>query len=312
MHEVSARLFESLPELGGQVKALYPEKFIYDVFGLPRILGRDLIRNQIKQIEPFGQEVHPGVTVLDIHHDEKAGLFRLETDAGAYPTRTVIITCGMGRLRSRPLPIVGADGYLGKGLEYSVGRKEAFSGQNVVIFGGGDSAVDWALDLQPVARRVTLVHRRDEFRAHEATVQKIHRLHRRGQLDLLTPVLPDQIRGADRVESVIVKLPGGKRKALPADAVLVFFGFKSDPGPVAEWGLEMNKGRLLVDQQMRTNRAGIFAAGDVIDFEGKIKLIATGYAEAAQAVKSAIEFAYPERKVKTVFSSTQGPPSRRD
>ncbi len=307
MHEVSARLFESMPMLGGQVSALYPEKYIYDVFGIPEIKAADLIQNLKNQIKGFNQEIHLDSTVSKIHFRNNSPKFIVETDEFDFPTNAIVIGGGIGTITPRQLQVRGAE-FIKNGIQYAVTKKKDYENKRVVILGGGDSAVDWALELQPIAKSVSIIHRRDEFRAHASTVQRMQYLDHRGKLNIFTPYSPFEVEGKDSVQSITIKSISGKLKIIPCDVILVMFGFVSNLGPMGNWNLELEKKRIKVNQRMETSIPGVFAAGDVVTYGGKIKLISTGFAEAAIAVKSAIKYLNPEKKVKTQFSSMVGKP----
>ena len=307
MHETSARLFESLPMLGGQVSALYPEKNIYDVNGIPEIKGSDLIQNLWYQIKSFDQEINLGTTVQRIYKNNKKSNFMVETDKGSYPTNAIIIGGGIGTIAPRELKVRGIDS-IKSGIQYAVKKKKSYKNQNVVILGGGDSAVDWALELQSIANSVHIVHRRDEFRAHASTVKKLQYLNHRRKLKIYTPYSPYEIDGNNSVKSLTIKNMSGKITTIPCDVILVMYGFVSNLGPMGNWNIDVEKKRIKVNQRMETSISGFFAAGDVVSYDGKIKLISTGFAEAAIAVKSAIEFIHPGKSVKMKFSSISGKP----
>lgn len=307
MHEVSARLFESLPMLGGQVSALYPEKYIYDVFGIPKVKAADLIQNLKSQINGFDHEIHLDETVQKIHcHQEKPN-FTVETDQSRFPTNSIVIAGGIGTLTPRQLQVRGAE-FIKKGIQYAVENKKDYEKKRVVILGGGNSAVDWALEFQPIAKSVSIVHRRDEFRAHASTVRRMHYLDHLGKMRIYTPFSPWEIEGDESVQSITIKSISGKQIKIPCDVILVMFGFVSNLGPMGNWNLEIEKKKIKVNQRMETSISGIYAAGDVVTYDGKIKLISTGFAEAAIAVKSTIKFINPGKKVKTQYSSMVGKP----
>jgi len=307
MHEVSARLFESMPMLGGQVSALYPEKYIYDVFGIPEIKASTLIQNLKSQIKNFNHEIHLEETVQKIRCHKGNPNFTVETEQGEFPTNSIVIAGGIGTITPRQLQVKGAE-FIKHGIQYAVSKKEDYKEKRVVILGGGDSAVDWALELQPIAESVSIIHRRDEFRAHASTVRRMHYLDHRGQMNIFTPFSPFEVTGNESVQSISIKSITGKIKNIPCDVILVMFGFVSNLGPIGNWNLKIEKKRIRVNQRMETSIKGFFAAGDVVIYDGKIKLISTGFAEAAIAVKSAIEFVNPDKRVKTQFSSMVGKP----
>ena len=273
---LSVAVVDSLSQVGGQVSALYPEKQILDVAGFPSVTGRRLIDNLVEQAAAYdplyllGQEAQQLTrTVVDDGPD----LLVVTTSSGTeISCRAVVVTGGIGTFTPRPLP--AGEQLLGRGLEYFVPSAQAYVATDVVIVGGGDSAVDWALMLQPVARSVTLVHRREAFRAHEGSLQALR--------------ATDETVGDDALEAVVVTVKGQQPQTLPCQRLVAALGFTANLGPLREWGLELHDNRhLVVDSAMRTNVAGVFAAGDVNDYDGKVRLIAVGFGEAATAVNNA-------------------------
>jgi ferredoxin/flavodoxin---NADP+ reductase len=278
--DLSVALVDSLPEPGGQVTAMYPEKMIFDVAGFPAVRGRDLVAALVEQTAQFnptyllGQQAR---SLSDVDGKFDVGL----ADGSSVRTGAVLITAGMGEFTPRPLP--AGDGWFGRGVVHFVPELEVHRDQDVVVVGGGDSAFDWALSLHPIASSVTLVHRRAKFRAHAGTVNKVR--------DLNVPIITDaevlELRGDDlSVHEVEIALRDGGRKVLPAQAVVAALGFTADLGPIESWGLELNHRMVLVDSTMRTSRERVYAAGDVASYPGKVKLIATGFGEAATAANN--------------------------
>ncbi|MEU0988162.1 NAD(P)/FAD-dependent oxidoreductase [Streptomyces sp. NPDC005953] len=274
---LSVAIADALPEVGGQITALYPEKLIYDVAGFPAVRGQELVDRLTEQADQANPTYLLGhsVTQLDDTDDGVAAT----TDTGTRVTAGAVLICGgIGNFTPRELP-VGTE-YLGRGLRYFVPRLNELAGQDVVIVGGGDSALDWALSLEPIARTVTLVHRRTRFRAHERTVEQLHT----SSVQVLTPYEVDKISGDGPMSEVVVAHADGDRLALPAQTVVAALGFIADLGPIEQWALRLRRRRILVDPTMRTNRERIFAAGDIADYDGKVNLIAIGFGEAALAV----------------------------
>ena len=296
MRGASTRIIDSLPELGGQLTALYPEKDIFDVGGFPRILAKDLAKNLVEQGLQFGADVVLDVQVQEL---EKADdHFVLHCSDGDYLTRAIIVAGGKGAFETIPLPAPGYDEFLHKGVEYSVKDPEAYRGKKVVIVGGGDSALDWVVILKDIAEQVTLVHRRDGWRAHALTVQKTLDAAEAGEIDMRTFHEVREVTGSDVVEGVtIFDNRSDEDFSIEADVVLTFLGFKPDLGPIKNWGLEVEKNRVTVDGLMATSVPGIYAAGDIVAYEGKLDLIATGFAEAAVAVNNAVHFVDPSARV---------------
>ncbi len=308
MRGASCRLIDSLPALGGQLAALYPEKLIFDVAGFPRVLAKDLVKGMAEQALQFGCEVRLEETVTELRKidDPEGGIghFELGTDGGVYPTRTLLIAAGIGAFEARRLPLDEAREWEGRGLDYTVQDPRRFAGKRVLIVGGGDSAFDWMVNLVGVAEGVVLIHRREGFRAHQGTVRQVERLARQGKCEIRTFTEVKAIEGRDRLERVT--LVNNKTKAeetLAFDAVLPQLGFHSDLGPIKQWGLDGERADIRVNRVMATNIAGIYAAGDVASYEGKLKLIATGAAEACTAVNHAVHYIDPKKKMNPGHSS---------
>lgn len=311
MHEVSARIIETAPYLGGQVAALYPEKNIYDVFGLPEILGKDLVHSLMKQALQFGAEVHLGevVKTLTFQGDEK--IMEVVTDQKAYQTRTVLLAGGLGLITPRKHEAEGCDRLEGRGVYYGVRDPEFFRGKKVVIVGGGDSALDWVLNLMPIADRITVVHRSEEFLAHASTLRQVQQLADHGRVGLHSSTLLTAVHGNGNLEAVTLRDSRGAEFTMAAEAVLPMIGFHINLGPMEKWGFEFDEKKIVVNSRMETNLPGVFAAGDMVTYPGKIKLIATGFAEAAIAVRSAVEYLRPGQKVRVQYSSIAGVPKAR-
>jgi ferredoxin/flavodoxin---NADP+ reductase len=296
MRGASCRIVDSLPELGGQLAALYPEKYIFDVGGFPKVLAKDLVRSLVKQALQFDPEV-----VLDeqVRELQRVGdHFELRCAHGTYRTRSIVIAGGKGAFEPMPLGCPGYDEFMHSGVEYAVRDPEAFRDKHVLVVGGGDTAIDFVLMLKDVARSITLVHRRDGWRAHEASVTLMEAAVAAGEVDLKTFHEVKEIIGTDRVERVtIFDNRTDDELVLDCDQILSCLGFKPDLGPIKTWGIEVEKNRIKVDSLMATKLPGIYAAGDVVDYEGKLDLIATGFAEAAVAVNNAVHYVNPEARV---------------
>ncbi len=296
MRGCSTRIIDSLPELGGQLTALYPEKDVFDVGGFPRILAKDLARNLVQQGLQFGADVVLDEQVRSVTWE--GGHFALGCRAGRYLSRAILIAGGKGAFEPMPLDVPGYYNFLHKGVEYAVRDTEPYQGERVVVVGGGDSALDWVLALKDVAASVTLVHRRDGWRAHEASVRRLEEAVAAGDVDLRTFHEVREINGSDHVEAVVIfDNRTGEETLIEADRVLTCLGFKPDLGPIQDWGPRIEKNRIVVDGLMETTVPGIFAAGDVVGYEGKLDLIATGFAEAAIAVNNAVHFVDPSARV---------------
>ena len=293
---ISTRIIDSLPELGGQLMALYPEKYVFDVGGIPKILAKDLARDMVAQGTQFDPDVVLDEDVRELEWD--GDHFVLRGRSAEYHTRSVLVAGGKGAFEPRHLKCPGYDDLLGKGIYYAVKNPDDYLGQKVLIIGGGDSALDWALNLKDRAAHLTMVHRRDGFRAHEASIEQLYAADEAGEIDLKTFHEVREIRGSESVEAVtIYDNRTDEDFHLDVDAVLCFLGFKPDLGPIKSWGLELDKNRIVVSQLMETSMPGIYAAGDLVSYPGKIDLIATGYSEAAIAVNNAVNYMDPEARV---------------
>jgi thioredoxin reductase (NADPH) len=305
MRGATARLVDALPELGGQLTALYPEKYIFDVAGFPKVLAKDLVRSLADQAAQFKQPIHLLNKVTGL--EEEAGHFVLVTDKERFVSRSLVIAAGIGAFSPRRLPQACAQPWYGRGIYDVVTDPEAFRGQRVLIIGGGDSAFDWGTQLLDRAARVTIIHRSDRFRAHAATVAQYQAAVGSGSADLFTFHELHDIK-CERMPTTFshVELRDIKAKStrpIEVDVVLPMLGFVSDIGPLAEWGLTLEKEEIVVTSMMETGRPGIYAAGDITTYPGKLKLIASGFAEAATAVNQAVHWIYPEKKVAPGHSS---------
>lgn len=284
MREATVHLIDSLEEVGGQLTALYPEKYIYDVAGFPKIKAKDLVDKLHEQALTFSPKITLGESVINVNSLNE-DLFEVITTKNRYLTRTIIITAGAGAFQSRKLEVENSEKYEGNNLHYSIKRLDDFKDQDVLICGGGDSAVDWSLALEPIAKNVTLIHRRDRFRAHEASVTQL----KSSNVKIMTPFEVAELIGDGRtIKQVLIKeVRGEMTKLLDVESVIVNFGFITDLGPLKNWGLEIYRNSISVNQQMETNIPGIYSAGDICIYKGKPKLIATGFGEATIAVNQA-------------------------
>ncbi|WP_426451741.1 NAD(P)/FAD-dependent oxidoreductase [Paenibacillus sp. S-38] len=299
MRQASVKILESMPQLGGQLAALYPEKYIYDVAGFPKVTAQELVNNLLNQMKHFPISVCLEEKVLKVEKKDER-LFEVTTDKGTHQSKAVIITGGVGAFEPRRLELPEAAGYEKKNLHYFVSDLNQFAGQHVLISGGGDSAVDWALMLEPIAASVKLIHRRDKFRAHEHSVENLMN----SKVQVITPTEITKLEGEDRIEKVTLKdVKSGEETLHDVDAVIVNFGFVSSLGPIAEWGLNIDNGSIVVDSRMETNIPGIFAAGDITTYPGKLKLIAVGFGEAPTAINNAKVYIDPTAKLSPGHSS---------
>jgi thioredoxin reductase (NADPH) len=295
LREMRSVLIDSLEDLGGQLTALYPEKNIYDVAGFPEVRAKELVDRLAKQMH---RTSHPPKVLLGkpvTTLTEADGIFTLKVGDGHVKTKTLILAAGIGAFKPKSLPIPGIESLEGKTVHYSVKNTEKFRDQRVLIVGGGDSAVDWANHLSGVAASVHLIHRRDEFRAHEGSVTQM----RAGPTKIMTPYELKAVDGNDdKIKFVTVFNNTTKaEESLGIDHILVNIGFASSLGPIADWGLELKRGKVVVTTQMATNRPGIFAAGDVVAYDGKLALIACGFGDAAVAVCHAKMHVDPKAKL---------------
>lgn len=314
MLEMKCHVIDALDAVGGQCLALYPEKPIYDIPGYPEISAGDLIRRLEAQARPFKPVYHLDQRVEAVTPDG-GERWLVETDAGtAINARAVIVAAGVGAFGPNRPPLEGIEDFEGRGagagVHYLVKRAEDFRGKKVVIAGGGDSAVDWALSLAKVAGRLTVVHRRHKFRAAPESAGKLKKLARDGAIDLMIPFQLAALEGeGGRLRAVLVRdLDGGERR-IEADALLPFYGLAQNLGPIAGWGLNLERNLVGVDPSTcLTNRPGIFAIGDIATYPGKLKLILTGFSEAAMAAHAAYALVHPEQELHFEYSTIKGLP----
>lgn len=278
---LSTAVIDALPEPGGQVMAMYPEKMIYDVAGFPAIRGRDLVANLVTQAGQYNPRYLLGVRAEKLSHAADGRPVIGLADGSTLTCGAVIITGGLGSFTARPLP--AAEAFAGTGVVFFVKELDRLAGHDVVIVGGGDSAFDWALALQPIAKSVTLVHRRDKFRAHAATVARVQEL----PVQIVVNAEVSRLIGEDCVTGCEITVRGEQPRLVPADTVVAALGFTADLGPLADWGLTLNRRHIVVDSTTATNLPRVFAAGDISEYPGKVRLIATGFGEAATAVNNA-------------------------
>jgi thioredoxin reductase len=299
MRQASVKIIESMPQLGGQLAALYPEKYIYDVAGFPKITAQELVDNLSAQMKHFPINICLEEKVHQVVKKEER-LFEITTDKGVHLSHAVIISGGVGAFEPRRLELPEAAQFEKKNLHYFVSDLNAFTGQKVLISGGGDSAVDWALMLEPIAEQVTLIHRRDKFRAHEHSVENLLN----SKVNIVTPTEITKLHGTDRIEQITLKnIKSGEESIHDVDAVIINFGFVSSLGPISEWGLDIENGSIVVDSRMETTIPGIFAAGDITTYPGKLKLIAVGFGEAPTAINNAKVYIDPSAKLSPGHSS---------
>ena len=310
MVRLNCHVIDVLDDAGGQCTALYPEKPIYDIPGFPRIEAAELIVRLKAQASPFRPVYHLGQQVQALE-PLTGGFWRITTSKGTVlQAKAVIVAAGVGAFGPNRPPLAGIEAYEGKSIFYYVTQRETFRGRKVVIAGGGDTAVDWALSLAEVASRVTVVHRRDRFRAAPESEARLKALAQAGKLDL---VVPYQLHGLEctggHLNSVVVSTLDGATRKIAADVLLPFFGLSMSLGPIADWGLALERNQIEIDPSTSaTSKAGIFGVGDVVTYPGKLKLILTGFAEAAIAARSAYALIHPETPLHFEYSTTSGVP----
>lgn len=294
MRQAKVKIIESMPQLGGQLSALYPEKYIYDVAGFPKVRAQELVDRLVEQASQFNPTFVLEESVQELIKQEDDS-YIIQTDKDTHFTKAVIITAGAGAFQPRRLDVEDASLYEGKNLHYFIKDLEAFAGQRVLVCGGGDSAVDWSLMLEPIAKEVTLIHRRDKFRAHEHSLE----LLKKSNVNILTPFQIQELIGdGTAINQVkLAEIKGSQTHTIDVDSVIVNFGFVSSLGPIKRWGLDIDRNSIIVNTKMETNLPGVYAAGDVCTYEGKVKLIATGFGEAPTAINNAKAYIDPNAKV---------------
>jgi len=310
---LGCQVIDTLGVAGGQLTALYPEKPIYDIPGIPYILAGELVAKLQDQAAPFAPVYHLGQEVSEVSPGS-ASTWRLATSAGTrIEAKAIVIAAGCGAFGPNRPPLPGIGTYEGKSVFYLVERREAFRGKRLVIAGGGDSAVDWALSLAEVADKIFMVHRRGKFRAAPDSVARLHDLARRrpANLELVVPYQLHGLEGRDgRLEAVLVANLEGETRRLEADALLPFYGLSMKLGPIADWGLNLDRNLIAVNPATaETSRPGIFAIGDIASYPGKLKLILSGFAEAALAAHAIYPLVHPEKELHWEYSTTKGIPS---
>ncbi len=303
---IKPEIIDTLPTVGGQCTELYPDKPIYDIPGIPICTGQGLVDDLMKQAEPFNAGFHLGEEVVEVTQQEDGG-FRVVTNADkVFDAKTVFIAGGVGSFQPRKLRQPDAEDLEDKQLFYRVRDPSRFHGKKVVVLGGGDSALDWAMELAPKAESLTLVHRRDEFRGVEASVATVEGLVVKGQAEIIRSATLAGLGVEDgRLVSVDIKGEDEEIRTLPADALLVFFGLSPKLGPIAEWGLEISRKTIAVDtERFETTTPGIFAIGDINNYPGKKKLILSGFHEAALAAFAAKAIIEPGKKIHLQYTTT--------
>ena len=300
---LNAVVIDNLDKIGGQCIELYPDKPIYDIPGVPECTGKELTDKLLEQIKPFKTEFFLNERVDEVRQDNKDE-WTVKTNKGnEFLSPNIIIAGGVGSFEPRKLPIKEAEKFEGKYLFYSVRNKDDFKGKNITVFGGGDSALDWALELSKFSK-INLIHRRNEFRGAPHTLSELKKLEKEGKVLIKTPCQLDAIEGEENIKSITLKFDDGKVEKINTDIVLSFFGLIMKLGPIAEWGLNMDKKTVQVNSEnFQTNKKGIFAAGDICSYPGKLKLILSGFHEVALASVECFKRARPNEKYRFEFTT---------
>jgi thioredoxin reductase (NADPH) len=296
-------VIDNLDKAGGQCIELYPDKPIYDIPALPKCSGKSLTENLLEQVKPFGTKFFLNERVQSLKEDKRNWV--VETNKkNTFTTPNVIIAGGVGSFEPRKLPLKDLEKFEGKNVFYSISDKKRFENKKIAIFGGGDSALDWALELSKKSN-VTLIHRRNDFRGAPHTLNEIEKLRKSGKITILTPFQIDTINKGEKLNMVGVKNDDGKIEKVEVDTILGFFGLIMQLGPIAEWGLNMSKKTIEVNtENFQTNKNGIFAIGDICNYPGKLKLILSGFHEAALASVACFKRARPNEKFRFQFTTS--------
>lgn len=300
MRQAKTKIIDSLPQLGGQLATLYPEKYIYDIPGYPAIKASELIDQLEKQLTTFNHTFHLKEEVLSLTREDE--VIEITTNKGIHYSKAVILTLGNGSFQPRKLNLDNAEAFENHGLDYFVNDLMKYAGKKVAIAGGGDSAIDWALMLEPIASEVYLIHRRPEFRAHEHSVSRL----KSSTVNLLTPYLIDGLSGnAGEMSDIrLKKVKSDETIDLMIDALIVNYGFTSNLEHLSSWGLDSTRNAITVKSDMSTSIPGVYAAGDICTYEGKVKLIATGLGEAPTAVNNALHYINPKERTQPGHSTS--------
>ena len=300
---LKAEVVDNLDKIGGQCIELYPDKPIYDIPALPECTGESLTKNLLEQIKPFKTNFHLNERVQEISKEENN--WKIKTNKNKiFIAPNIIIAGGVGSFEPRKFSVKGAEIFENKGVFYSVKDKNFFKSKKVCIFGGGDSALDWAIELSKFAE-ITLVHRRNEFRGAEHSCEIVRKLEKEGKIKIKTPFQIQSIEGKDKINSIILKKEDGKTEEIKTDFILGFFGLIMKLGPIAEWGLNLDKKTIPVDtENFQTNKKGIYAIGDICTYPGKLKLILSGFHEGALAARACFKLARPNEKYRFEFTTT--------
>ena len=300
---LTCEVVDNLDKIGGQCIELYPDKPIYDIPAIPECTGEELTNNLLKQIKTFKTNFHLNERVEEIKQDEKKWL--IKTNKGTqFEASSIIIAAGVGSFEPRKFSTKEIEKYEGKQILYSVKDKKIFKNKTVTIFGGGDSALDWAIELSNTSK-VILVHRRDDFRGMQASIDKVNQLKEEGKIEIYTKYQLDSVEGDDKIENINIKHDDESIKKIKTDYVLGFFGLIMKLGPIAEWGLNLDKKTIPVNtENFETNKKGIFAIGDICSYPGKLKLILSGFHEGALAARGCFKYAKPNEKYRFEFTTS--------
>lgn len=300
---LNCEVVDNLDKIGGQCIELYPDKPIYDIPAVPECTGEELTNNLINQLKPFDIKFHLNERVEEVKKENENWLVKTNNGT-SFSTPNVIIAGGVGSFEPRKFSPKECEKFENKSLFYSVKDKKIFKGKNVSIFGGGDSALDWAVELSKECS-VNLIHRRDEFRGAQATIDKVHQLAKDGKINLFTQYQMASVKGDKNLESIDIKHDNNEIKNLKTDYVLGFFGLIMQLGPIANWGLNIDKKTIEVDtEKFETNQKGIYAVGDICNYPGKLKLILSGFHEGALAARACFKLARPNEKYRFEFTTT--------
>ncbi|MCZ8541236.1 NAD(P)/FAD-dependent oxidoreductase [Psychrobacillus psychrodurans] len=299
LRDLKVKIIDSLPQLGGQLMELYPDKYIYDIGGLPKILAKDLVANLEEQAAYSNPTICLEETAIAL--EKLPDYFALTTDKNVHYSKTILLTSGIGSFQPRKLNVPGVAEYDGKNLHYKVKSLEAFRDSDVLVLGGGDSALDWSLMLEGVASKVTICHRREQFTAHEMTIQQLQN----SSVEVKTPYGIKEVTGdGEKIQEVVIVSKDKAEERIAVDHVLVNYGNVASLGPLKEWGLEMEKNSVVVNEKMETSVEGIYAAGDVCTHDGKVKLIAVGFGEVPIAISHIKAFIDPKARVQPKHSTS--------
>ena len=300
---LKAEVVDNLDKVGGQCIELYPDKPIYDIPAIPECTGESLTKNLLEQIKPFKTNFHLNERVEEISKEENN--WKIKTNKNKiFISPNIIIAGGVGSFEPRKFAVKGSESFENKGVFYSVKDKNFFKNKKVCIFGGGDSALDWAIELSKISD-VTLIHRRNEFRGVEHSSEIVRKLEKEGKIKIKTPFQINSIEGEDKINSIIIKDEKEKTEEVKTDFVLGFFGLIMKLGPIAEWGLNLDKKTIPVDtKNFQTNKEGIFAIGDICTYPGKLKLILSGFHDGALAARACFKLARPNEKYRFEFTTT--------